>query len=417
MASEERPLLIMDQKAGFEEPVSGGRNLIICCDGTNNEFGANNTNVVRIAQTLDRNPLKQLLYYDPGVGTMPEPGAWGAARKWMSRIAGLAFGAGLDWKVQEAYTFLMDYWEPGDRVFLFGFSRGAYTARVLAAMLHAIGLLPRGSYNLLPYALRIFKGARDERAAGDGGEYEKLCADFRWTFSREIVAGDQERRFPVHFVGVWDTVSSVGWVWDPEKFRYTARNPSVSIIRHAVSIDERRWFFRQNLFKKASDTQDLLEIWFPGVHCDVGGGYEPELNGNPAQLWRVPFDWMVEQARRAGLLIDPIRLSKVLDPAPPSPRPWNDLKHESLVGAWLAAEYFPKQVWNSSLQKREWAIGNRGYRTIPDGALMHKSALLRIRDRSLSYAPPNLASEYLQSVAGLAEVLDMLPYTDTKEKG
>lgn len=401
----------MDEPSGFVAPVSGGRNLIICCDGTNNEFGTNNTNVVRLAQVLDRNPFKQLLYYDPGVGTMPEPGTWGAIHRWMSRIAGLAFGAGLEWKAQEAYTFLMDYWQPGDRVFLFGFSRGAYTARVLAAMLHAIGLLPRGSYNLLPYAMRIFKGARDERAAGNGGEYERLCAEFRWTFSRQIAAGDQERRFPIHFIGVWDTVSSVGWVWDPEKFRYTARNPSVSIIRHAVSIDERRWFFRQNLFRKASNTQDLLEIWFPGVHCDVGGGYDPELNGHAAQLWRIPFGWMLDQARAAGLLVDPVRLATVLEPCPVEPHPWNDQKHESLQGAWFAAEYCPKQVWNSLKQKREWATGHCGYRSIPMGALIHKSALLRMRDSALTYSPPNMVASFLQKVSLLSEVTETLPYT------
>ena len=392
-------------------PSVHGRNLIVCCDGTDNEFGPINTNVVRLAQVLDRDPSKQHLYYDPGVGTMPEPGAIGFVHKWASRIAGLAFGAGLEWKVQESYSYLMDHWQRGDRVFIFGFSRGAYTARVLAAMLHAIGLLPEGSTNMVPYALKLFKGARDERAAGDGHDYDDLCNQFRWTFARPTKPHDQDRRFPVHFVGVWDTVSSVGWVWDPEKFRYTARNPGISTIRHAVSIDERRWFFRQNLFKQADPAQDLREIWFPGVHCDVGGGYPPTLDGQPAELWRIPFSWMLEEATAAGLLINPDRLATVLDPQPVEPRPWTDRKHESLEGAWLAAEYFPKQVWNSKLQKRVWAIGNCGYRTIPSGALIHRSALLRIRDAALKYAPPNMAPDFLQQVRHLPEVPDATPYT------
>src|SRR4051812_21990256 len=141
----------LDLPQGARQP----RNIIICCDGTNNEFGDINTNVVRLIQVLDRTPGTQYLYYDPGVGTLPEPGAWGKLNGWISKIAGLAFGAGLEWKVQEAYTYLMDWWEPGDRVFLFGFSRGAYGARVLAGMLHAVGLLPKGAYNLVPYAMRL----------------------------------------------------------------------------------------------------------------------------------------------------------------------------------------------------------------------------------------------------------------------
>src|SRR5690349_686823 len=111
------------------------RNLIICFDGTNNQFGANNTNVVRLVQVLDRDPSRQRLYYDPGVGTLAEPGWITWLGETVSKIRGLAFGAGLSWKVQEAYSFLMDIWQPEDRVFIFGFSRGAYTARVLAGLL------------------------------------------------------------------------------------------------------------------------------------------------------------------------------------------------------------------------------------------------------------------------------------------
>ena len=117
------------------------QNIVICFDGTNNQFGANNTNIVRLIQVLDRDC--QRLYYDPGVGTLPEPWLRTRAEKEISLVCGLAFGQGLIEKVQSAYQFLIENWESGCRVFLFGFSRGAYTARVLAAMLHAMGLLPR----------------------------------------------------------------------------------------------------------------------------------------------------------------------------------------------------------------------------------------------------------------------------------
>lgn len=119
-----------------------GRNLVLCFDGTNNEFGPENANVVRLAQSLVRSPRDQRMYYDPGVGTLPEPGAITGSAKRVSEWFGLAFGAGLMGKVERAYVYLMDFWEPGDQVFLVGFSRGAYTSRVLAAMLHALGLVP-----------------------------------------------------------------------------------------------------------------------------------------------------------------------------------------------------------------------------------------------------------------------------------
>src|SRR5262249_11558385 len=137
-----------------------GRNLILCFDGTNNQFGTENTSIVRLIQVLDRDPERQLVFYDPGVGTLPEPGYVSALGKWLSKVVGLAFGAGLFDKVANAYCFLMEHWLPGDRVFVFGFSRGAYTARALGALLHIYGLLPSGSENLVPYLLRLFRASR-----------------------------------------------------------------------------------------------------------------------------------------------------------------------------------------------------------------------------------------------------------------
>src|SRR5438093_419028 len=124
----------------------------------------------------------------------------------ISDLCGLAFGAGLSWKIQEAYCYLMRFWEPGDQVFLFGFSRGAYTVRVLAGLLHELGLLPRGNDNLVPYAMRLFKTARkDHPSEGPAGEseYWALRDEFRRTFARPVRAGDNDRRFPVRFLGLW----------------------------------------------------------------------------------------------------------------------------------------------------------------------------------------------------------------------
>lgn len=383
------------------------RNIVICCDGTNNEFGPENTNVVRLIQVLDRDPAKQRLYYDPGVGTLPEPGALSAFGKWISKVFGLAFGGGLIWKVQQAYSYLMDHWEPGDQVFVFGFSRGAYTARVLAGMLHSIGLLPRGGQNLVPYAMRLFKAVRvtgTHGGANSASEYWKLCNQFRWTFARPLREGDDERRFRVHFLGVWDTVSSVGWVWDPVKFPFTAHNPSIDVIRHAVSVDERRWFFRQNLMQPKGQ-QDIKEMWFPGVHCDVGGGY-PHAE---SRLWRMSLEWMLKEAVSAGLLVDPQRLARILPELSEEERLWIEPQHESLNGVWWIAEFFPKLQWQASLRRRRLRLGLGRHRPIQDNALIHQAALLRIRDKP-DYRPPNMSSEFLQTVRALGSVPEALPY-------
>lgn len=382
------------------------RNLVLCFDGTNNEFGPENTNIVRLAQALDRDPLRQRLYYDPGVGTLPEPGTWSKLGKRLSEILGLAFGRGLTWKVQEAYVFLMDMWEPGDRVFVFGFSRGAYAARVLAGLLHALGLLPRGNPNLVPYVMKLFRAVSPhtmERAEGHKSRYEKICEEFRWSFSRQVTQGDEDRRFPVHFLGLWDTVSSVGWIWDPSSFPFTFKNPSVSVVRHAVSVDERRAFFRQNLMAKANG-QDLCEQWFAGVHSDVGGGY-PERDGG---LWRVPFEWILKEACRSGLLLNHQRLTTVLTRSPVSSTPWDDQKHESLTPAWWLGEIFPKLRWCPALRVRLPHLNLWRPRQIPDGSRIDKSVLLRIRETN--YAPPNFSSLFLENVRQLQEVPDAVNY-------
>jgi uncharacterized protein (DUF2235 family) len=362
--------------------------------------------VVRLIQVLDRDPAGQRLYYDPGLGTLPEPGTWTSLGKTISKLYGLAFGAGLAWKVGEAYTYLMNFWEPGDRVYLFGFSRGAYAARVLAGMLHQLGLLPRGNQNLVPYVIRLFKEIR----SGDAGsQYWDLTDNFRCTFSRQVPGSGDDRRFPVHFLGLWDTVSSVGWVWDPTSYRFTRHNPSVDIVRHAVSVDERRAFFRQNLMEQKGN-QDFQEVWFPGVHCDVGGGY-PDTD-EEGRLWRMPFEWVLNEAVKAGLLVNQERLQAILPTPSPSPRPWTDRQHESLTPSWWPAEFLPKLVWRPGASRRRLSMNLGRHRVINDGALIHKSTLSRIRD--MSYSPPNLSGEFLGRVRALPDVPDSLPYVNAE---
>jgi uncharacterized protein (DUF2235 family) len=374
------------------------RNLVLCFDGTNNQFGEQNTNVVRLAQVIARDPPSQLLYYDPGIGTLPEPGLLTSAAKTLSRWIDLAFGTGLISKVERAYSYLMDFWEPGDRVFLFGFSRGAYAARVLAGALHGLGLLPRGNQNLVPYVFRLFDSVRKGWCRRPNKAYWRLCNQFRWSFARKTFDSDDQRRFPTYFLGLWDTVSSVGWVWDPATFPYTTSNSSVEIVRHAVSIDERRAFFRQNLWG-ASTNQNSEELWFPGVHADVGGGYPLE----DGALWRPPFEWMIEEARQAGLVVDETRFKRITASTSASDRPWEDRQHESLTMAWWPVEFFPKLVWRKKAGHRWPSLGLGRHRSILHGARLHRSALNRIRETS--YSPANLSPTFLQSVRAMSTIL------------
>lgn len=367
-------------------PPSGGRQLVLCLDGTNNQFGTENTSVVRITQVLDRNPARQLLFYDPGVGTMPEPGYVTALGKWFSKVRCLAFGSDLFERVGHAYTYLMEHWQPGDSVFLFGFSRGSYTARALAALLHMYGLLPSGAGNQLPYVLRLLKSAPRAllKSAGKRAEYWALCDAFRETFA-QAVPGRSDRRFPIYFAGLFDTVASVGWVWDPLILPFTRENPSIAVVRHAISIDERRCFFRQHQFG-VTQGQDLEELWFAGVHSDVGGGY-PESQGG---LWRVSYEWMLGEAKAHGLLTDAAREQLVWQRSAVPQKPWIQSQHESLRGCWWLAELFPKMVYSSTTHTRRPRLGLGRRRRIPDGARMHPSVIDRTREMEPRYCPPNL---------------------------
>ena len=236
------------------------KNIVICCDGTNGQFGLRNTNVVRLFALLEQDPKTQIAFYDPGLGTMGDPGAWTSAGRKLTKVLGLAFGRGLARNIGIAYEHLMTHYEDGDRIYLFGFSRGAYTVRALAALLHMFGLIRDGNEQLVPYLTSMF---------GRGKPAFALAPKFKKMFSYPC---------EIEFVGVWDTVSSVGWIYDPLALPFTRENPSIKVARQALAIDERRCFFRQNLFKVAPG-QDLQQMWFAGVHSDVGGGYPDDEAG------------------------------------------------------------------------------------------------------------------------------------------
>lgn len=152
------------------------KNIVICCDGTGNQFGEQNSNVVKLYETLRRGP-GQIAYYHPGVGTMGARNALTMVGKWWTRLIGLAFGYGISDNIADAYHFLMKTYEPGDQLYVFGFSRGAYTARALCGMLHIVGLLTEGNEGLIPYAIRLIKRKKIDF---------RVAAEFKRTFSRRI---------------------------------------------------------------------------------------------------------------------------------------------------------------------------------------------------------------------------------------
>lgn len=354
------------------------KNIVICCDGTSNEFRDRKSNVIKLYKTLICDP-EQIAYYHPGVGTLGAKNALSHIGKWWTRIIGLAFGYGVSDNIADAYEFLMRNFQPGDKVYLFGFSRGAYTVRALCGMLHVVGLLRDGNEGLIPYAIRMLKSRKIDFG---------IAFDFKKTFCRECKP---------HFVGVWDTVSSLGWIYNAVRFPFTqaTRNPDLNIVRHAVSIDERRAFFRANLFGQAhNDDQDVLEVLFAGVHSDVGGSYPEPM----CQLSQIALRWMLGEAEAAGLRINQQRKAEILGGKSPyvEPDALTATHHESLHGFWWIAEVWPKivSVQNDAGEwKKRIRVNLARHRKFPPNPLVHESVEQRLKGSLYPYHPKNLPRE------------------------
>lgn len=393
------------------------KKFVLCFDGTGNKFSGTDadSNILKIYRMLDRNGDDQFHYYQPGIGTYVTKASGSMTRtsriekiqSWYAKAKDSAIGTSFDQHVMAGYRFLMRYYTPGDDIYFFGFSRGAYTARFLAEMLDHVGLLSAGNEEMCQFAWKTFQkwqcrlpeGEDTKRKPGEKSDKAKqlefMCA-FRETFSRPVRA--------IRFLGLFDTVNSVpafenAWM-QRSKFPYTARS-SARVIRHAVAIDERRAKFRQDLISQEKpdhsiqykrhhkhrhfnnvprsrgnikgggedsrndsrdgrDTlslpvrfndphetsgvrslspgynqidgshesntpsilslnvgetwnsqedegeQDIREVWFPGCHADIGGGWP--LGGDDAALSHVPLVWMVREAQKAGLEFDEDKL-------------------------------------------------------------------------------------------------------------
>ncbi|WP_409999412.1 DUF2235 domain-containing protein [Rhizobium leguminosarum] len=344
------------------------KNVVICCDGTANQCAVDKTNVLKLFSTLTQSN-DQVAFYHPGIGTMEPEGAITDVGRKVRRGLGMAIGWGLERDLAHAYGYIMNVFEPGDRLYLFGFSRGAYTVRALASILSMYGLFPKGNEALVPYAIRQLASFNDHE--GSANEKFALAVGFKKAFA--------SAECPIHFMGVWDTVSSVGWIANPLRMPRTAYNPDVLHARHAVAIDERRAFFRPNLFTTApvgKPTRDTVEVWFPGVHADVGGGYESAQSG----LSKLALEWMLAEAAAQGLRCDPAKArllfaedEKISD---------NGTMHNSLFRWWWLAEVVPKKRWRGG-----WRLNFARRRTIPQGANVHRAAITRLNYKLK--LPPN----------------------------
>lgn len=380
-------------------PYNTGKNLLVFCDGTNNEFSQDNTNVVRLLSSAVRLTDRQIAFYDPGVGTFPAPGAWTPFAKLVTKLLGSAVGYGLTDNVATCYDFLMRNYKDGDKIFIFGFSRGAYTARVLAALIHVCGLLRTYNPNLTTYAMDLFRKEavkakkKNDREEAQTGKLQPLelpiCEEFKKVFSISP---------KVHFIGVWDTVSSVGSIYNPFKLPYTRWNPSVLNVRHAISVDERRKFFRPNLWSNDQEGADVKQIWFAGAHADIGGGYPEAQSG----LAKITLAWMMEEASKFGLDIDEERRKDLLgesatDPSQVKPDPYAVMHNELKKLLWKIAQWVPRKMWrrNPENQRFEpyWNFSPRQQpRYIEPGSTIHSSVFQRMDDPEMFYGPSNMPS-------------------------
>lgn len=344
-----------------------GKKLIICCDGTGNEIKENESNVLKFYRLIkkDGTHTQQIAYYDTGVGTISESDAWSRFKSKAIGIFGLITGYGLDTNVLDAYEFLSDHYEEDDEIYLLGFSRGAYTVRVLAGFIHMVGILKPENRNLMRYAFTTYK------QASESDDYSAA-----WKINEVL----DSHRATIRFMGCWDTVSSViiprrdrFYLPSLEKLAFTKTNPSVHTFRHALAIDEKRRMFRvypwedDQLYKsnpfvkdENADQQDSQQVWFRGVHSDIGGGYPEAESG----LAKIPLGWIVKAAEENGLEFRSEMGKRLVEGKNPknatrnysAPDP-NGKLHNSMTWGWKILEYLPKRDTHKECKERKSFFG------------------------------------------------------------
>ncbi|KAF7187475.1 hypothetical protein HII31_11215 [Pseudocercospora fuligena] len=300
------------------------KRLIVCCDGTFNSSNqgveTNPTNIARLSRAIanvgyaaDGYKVPQITYYQSGIGTDQTASALTKARQG-------GFGAGLNGKVCEAYNYLANNYGPGDEIFIFGFSRGAYTARVLASFLCQFGLLTPG---MMDYFDEIFEAYKKRKST------EYTFEEMAWSQAKaqpgelglEVSSKESISRYDcvkkwthlhikVKAVGVFDTVGSVGMsghVTQPGQdidWHSTSLHPKIERAFHAMAVDENRGNFPPTLYYQYDATEragtKLKQCWFPGYHGDIGGHSDADWETNSVDL--LTFAWMIDQLTEEGLL-------------------------------------------------------------------------------------------------------------------
>lgn len=271
------------------------KRLIVLCDGTWNKAEnidrgkrkpTNVMKMVRAIQPVTPDGTVQVTYYDEGVGNNPGLDRW----------LGGGVGAGLDRNIREAYRFLLYNYAPGDSVFFFGFSRGAYAVRSLAGLIQHLGLLPKTHDFFVPEAYALYR--QRPPAEDDQTAWQQQVDAFRAAHEVQTIAID--------FVGAWDTVGALGLplngfsLLNRRRYRFhDARlSPIIRHAYHALAIDEKRRTFQPSLWENPSADQVLEQRWFAGVHTNVGGGYERDGLANCS------LHWMKDKATALGLGVD-----------------------------------------------------------------------------------------------------------------
>jgi uncharacterized protein (DUF2235 family) len=361
------------------------KRLVICCDGTwgtPDQFDEFHTpvptNVTKLAECVadtDDQGIEQRMFYNPGVGT----GAF-------DHLLGGAFGVGLSQKIKDAYMFIVDTFANDDELFLFGFSRGAYTARSLAGLIRNSGVLRRQYASRLEDAYELY---RDRSNATHPRSTQARL--FRSTYSHVP---------RIKFIGVWDTVGALGIpdlklptptvVSDRWKFHDVDLSTTVDFAYHALALDERRKPFEPTLWDQQDDapqTQVLEQVWFAGTHGNVGGGT------GDAGLSDIALLWLSTRARASGLHIDLNAVDTRLAPNPDGALQDSMTWYYSLLGD--GTRYLPARRPRRNPKPHQ----NTYMRT---NELVASTAKLRLEDLS-GYQPKNLR-DYLASGRPVIEV-------------